>query len=85
MRKARARLEERQSFDCLMLGHFHSLVYAPSQGFIMGGALKGYDEYAKSWALKPEPPQQVLFVCTPEHGPTVHAPVLVMDRAREGW
>lgn len=85
LRKARARLEEGRPFEVMLVGHFHQLVSAPSQGFVMNGSVKGFDEYARSWSLKPEPPQQALFVTTPEHGPTVHTPVLVMDRDKEGW
>lgn len=85
LRKARAKLEQGQPFDVMLVAHFHQLVYAPSQGFVMNGSLKGYDEYAKGLNLKPEPPQQALFVVTPEHGPTMHAPILVMDRKAEGW
>lgn len=85
LRKARAKLEQGQPFDVMLVAHFHQLVYAPSQGFVMNGSLKGYDEYAKGLNLKPEPPQQALFVVTPEHGPTMHAPILVVDRKVEGW
>jgi hypothetical protein len=36
-------------------------------------------------SLKPEPAQQALFVVDPEHGPTLHAPILLQDRKAEGW
>lgn len=85
LRKARAKAQEGRPFDYLMVAHFHQLVYAPSQGFIANGSVKGYDEFARGLALKPEPPQQALFVVDPTHGPTMHAPILVMDRSVEDW
>lgn len=85
LRKSRALTAEGRPFDIVLLAHFHQLVYAPFQGFVANGSVKGYDEYAKGMSLKPEPPQQALFVVDPEHGPTLHAPIHVMDRAAEGW
>lgn len=32
-----------------------------------------------------EPPQQALWLTTPEHGVGFQAPVLVADRKKEGW
>lgn len=85
LRKARALGALGQSFDILLLAHFHQLVYAPNQGFIANGSVKGWDEYAKGLSLKPEPAQQALFIVDPEHGPTLHVPLLLGDRKAEGW
>ena len=85
LRKGRAKAQEGNPFDYFLVAHYHQLVYAPSQGFVMNGSVKGYDEYARGLALKPEPPQQALFVVDPEHGPTIHTPLLVMDRKIERW
>lgn len=85
LRKARAKQEEGDPFDYLLVGHFHQLVYAPNQGFVMNGTLKGYDEFAKAWSLKPEPPQQALFVVSPEYGAGGHMPIVVGKRDDEGW
>lgn len=73
-----------QPLDWMVVGHFHQYM-APSQGLIMGGSLKGYDEYAAGKHLRPEAPQQGLWVTTPERGPTVFAPVQPMNREAEGW
>jgi len=54
-------------------------------GFIVGGSLKGYDEYAYSLSLAPEPPQQAFWVTDPVHGVTVRAPILAGDRKAEKW
>lgn len=85
LRTMRAKAHEGRPFDVNMVAHFHQLVYAPHQGFVMNGSVKGYDEYARGLHLKPEPPQQALFVVDPEHGPTMHAPILVSDRGAERW
>jgi hypothetical protein len=70
--------------DYMVVGHFHQY-RPPSQGLVMGGSLKGYDEYAFGKRLRPEPAQQAFWITSPEHGPTISAPVLVQDRAAEGW
>lgn len=70
--------------DYLVVGHFHQY-QPPSQGLIMGGSLKGYDEYASGKHLRPEPPTQGFWVTTPERGPTVFAPIFVQNRKAEGW
>lgn len=70
--------------DWMVVGHFHQY-QPPAQGLVMGGSLKGYDEYAKGKKFRPEPPQQALWITSPEHGPTIAAPVFVQDRKAEGW
>lgn len=77
LRKKQQTQAEGNPFDVMLLGHFHQLVYAPGQGFIANGALKGFDEYARSAHFAPEPAQQALFLVTPEHGPSVSMPVIV--------
>jgi predicted phosphodiesterase len=80
-----ARKRVREHFDTVVMGHWHQLIMAPSQGLIVNGALKGLDEYAAISNFAPERPQQALWVTTPEHGVTFTAPVFVQDRAKEGW
>jgi len=70
--------------DVMVVGHFHQY-QPPSQGLVMGGSMKGYDEYAFGKRLRPEPAQQAFWITSPEHGPTISAPVLVQDRKAEGW
>lgn len=84
LRAATQRIAMEQPLDWMVVGHFHQYM-PPSQGLIMGGSLKGYDEYAAGKHLRPEQPQQGLWVTTPERGPTVFAPVQPMDRKAEGW
>lgn len=68
-----------------LFGHFHSLTPVPARGFVGNGSLKGLDEYAAGLKLRPEPPQQALMACVPEHGVLPVQPVLVADRRAEGW
>ena len=84
LRGAQQRIAMAQPMDWMVVGHFHQYM-PPSQGLIMGGSLKGYDEYAAGKHLRPEVPQQGLWVTTPERGPTVFAPVQPMDRDKEAW
>ena len=48
-------------------------------------SLKGYDEYAFTNNFNFEPPLQAFWVTTPEHGPSFHTGIAVMDRKKEGW
>lgn len=70
-------------YDLLCMGHWHQLVFG--KGFIVNGSLKGYDEYAHINNFGFEPPQQGLWLMTPEHGATMTAPVLPGNRKKEGW
>lgn len=72
-----------QPYDLLIMGHWHQLVFGPS--FVVNGSLKGYDEYAAISNFGFEPPQQALWLMTPEHGKTWTAPILPMNRTKEGW
>ncbi len=70
-------------FDIQLMGHFHHRIALP--GVVVGGCLKGYDEYSMVQNYPYEPPSQELMVVTPEHGVTFQAPVWVQDRGEEGW
>lgn len=85
LRTARQMQQLGKPFDYMLLGHFHQYVPAYSQGFVMNGSVKGYDEYAKRGKFAPEIAQQFLGVVTPERGITVTMPVVVSDRDSEGW
>lgn len=88
IKRLEARKRERyaaagQTFDWLVMGHWHQYVHA--QGLIVNGSLKGYDEYAAVNNFPPERAQQALWVVTPENGVTWAAPVFVDDPDAEGW
>lgn len=82
-RKTRRAMASGRPFDVLVMGHFHQYLTLPS--LIVGGALKGLDEYAYLGNYGYEPAQQAFFVVNPEHGVTIHAPIHVLDREAEGW
>jgi hypothetical protein len=65
----------RQGYDTMIMGHFHQ--YLATSRFIMGGSLKGYDEYAHALNLPYEPPRQALWITHPDYGITFSAPVFV--------
>jgi len=82
-RKSRKAMAMGQPYECLVLGHFHQYLTLP--GVIMGGCLKGYDEFASSINVIPEPPTQAFWVTDPKWGVSIHAPIHVGDRRLEGW
>lgn len=80
-----ARKRNNVDFDCMVLGHWHQLVMAPSSGFILNGSLKGYDEYAATENFPYEQAQQALWVDVPKHGILWQTAIHVTDRKAEGW
>lgn len=84
-RKTRRQAVAGAPYDIMVMGHWHQSIMFPSKGLIVGGAVKGYDEYSYVNNHEPEPPQCAFWVTTPEHGVTFTAPVFVQDRAKEGW
>lgn len=60
-------------FHIMKVGHFHQYIH--SGNIIVNGSIKGYDEYADGLNIKPEPPQQALYIVHPEHGVTYRMPV----------
>lgn len=82
-RKTRKAIAMGSPYEVLVLGHFHQLLFLP--GIVVGGCLKGYDEYASSINVVPEPPTQAWWVTDPKHGMSIRAPLHVGDRAAEGW
>ena len=82
-RKTRRAMSAGRPFDILVMGHWH--VYLTLPGLIVGGTLKGLDEYSYLGNFGYEPAQQAFWRVTPDHGITMHAPVHVLDRAAEGW
>lgn len=72
-----------QPYDHLVIGHWHRLSWLGD--VIVNGSSKGTDEYAHIGAFGHEPPQQALWLTTPERGMTMQAPIFVADRKAEGW
>jgi predicted phosphodiesterase len=84
-RKTRRNAKAGRPYDVMVMGHFHTSIWMPTKGLIVGGSVCGYNEYAYQQNLDPEDPQCAFWLTTPEHGITVNAPVFVSDRASEGW
>lgn len=82
-RKAVRQMSTEEPMDIMVMGHFHQYLQLP--GLIVGGSMKGYDEFAFGHNLRPEMAQQAFWVTSPEYGPTIHAPVHVQKRENEGW
>lgn len=82
-RKTSRNMQLGRPFDWMVMGHWHQ--YASVQGLIINGSLKGYDEYAFVSNFGYEDPRQAFWVTTPEHGITISAPILALDRKVEKW
>ena len=80
-----AKKRVRESFDAVVMGHWHQLLMAPSAGIVVNGSLKGEDEYSAVMNFAAERPQQALFTVAPGQGVTFSAPVFCDDRKKEGW
>jgi len=76
LRTARRQISMQEPFDMMLVGHWHQHVDAT--GFIMGGSIKGYDEYAFNKSLRYARPTQATFVVHPEHG-IVHCNRILCD------
>lgn len=63
-----------QSFDVMLLGHFHQYIHTNSM--VVNGSIKGYDEFANGNNFPWEPAQQALWINHPLHGMVFRTPVL---------
>ena len=84
-RKSRRAVSANTPYDLMAMGHWHQHLWLPSKGLIVGGAMKGYDEYAYLGNFDYEPANQAMWLATPEHGVTFPVQVFVQDREAEGW
>lgn len=82
-RKSRRNQMAGNPYDYMVLGHWHTTMAVKS--LIVGGAMKGSDEYSYLGNFDHEPPQQPLWLTTPERGITFMAPIACMDRKAERW
>jgi hypothetical protein len=62
-----------QPFSVMVIGHWHTLTWG--NNFIINGTTKGFDEFAMSLSITPEPPSQALWLTTAKHGRTILLPV----------
>lgn len=82
-RKGKRQDIAKMPMETMVLGHLHQLINIP--GIIMGGCLKGYDEFAFGHSFPPAEAAQAMWITTPERAQTMWMPVYVQDRAAEGW
>lgn len=84
-RKTKRQMVAGLPMETMVIGHLHQLINIP--GVIMGGCMKGYDEFAFGLNLAPDPngAAQAFWVTTPTHAQTVWMPIYLTDRKSEGW
>jgi hypothetical protein len=63
--------------DVLVIGHYHTTLWLPR--VIVGGTLKGYDEYARVSRFTYEPASQLLWFTHPKWGPNSPLRVFLQD------
>jgi hypothetical protein len=71
-----------RSYDYMLIGHWHQRRNLGS--VLINGSLKGYDEFAAGNNFDFEPPQQSMWVTTPERGVTIETPIMVQSK-QEKW
>lgn len=84
-RKMKRQASVGQAYDVTVMGHWHQSLFYPNQGLIVGGSLRGYDEYSYLNNLSAEPAQVAFWVVTPRFGEQFHTDIVVQDRKEEGW
>lgn len=69
----------------MIIGHLHQIINIP--GVIMGGCLKGYDEFAFDHNLRPDEngAGQAMWITSPERAQVLWMPIYVTDREAEEW
>lgn len=82
-RKGKRQSAAGMPMETMVIGHLHQLINIP--GVIMGGTLKGMDEFAFGINVPPADAAQAMWVTTPERAQTIWMPVYVQSRKREGW
>ena len=80
IRKRTAAESYNQSYDTLVIGHFHS--YGTFKRVICNGSIVGYSEYSINNNYPYERPQQALWLTHPQHNITFHCPVFVTKEAQ---
>lgn len=84
-RKSRRAQAADKPYDLMVMGHWHQSLWLPSKGMILGGTMKGYDEFAYISNFDYEAANQSMWLATPEHGLTFPINVVCQDRESEGW
>jgi hypothetical protein len=82
-RKGKRQSAAGMPMETMVIGHLHQIINIP--GVIMGGSLKGMDEFAFGINVPPADAAQAMWITAPERAQVVWMPVYVQDRRREGW
>lgn len=82
MRKQERELSLNRTYDILLMGHFHQLLYGGN--FIINGSLIGANEYSYMNSMKVEPPQQAFWLSSPR-GITMFGPIFVESYQNHGF
>lgn len=84
-RKTKRQSAAGMPMETMVIGHLHQLINIP--GVIMGGCMKGLDEYAFGLNYAPDPngAAQAMWISTPQHAQTIWMPIYLTDRKAEGW
>lgn len=82
-RKSKRQAKAQMPMETMVIGHLHQLINIP--GVIMGGCLKGVDEYAFGLNFEPAEAAQAMWITTPERAQTMWMPIYLQDRKAEGW
>lgn len=82
-RKGKRQAAAGMPMETMVIGHLHQLINIP--GVIMGGTMKGMDEFAFGINVPPADAAQAMWITTPERAQTIWLPVYLQDREAEGW
>jgi hypothetical protein len=82
-RKGKRQSAAGMPMETMIIGHLHQLINIP--GVIMGGTMKGMDEFAFGINVPPADAAQALWITTPERAQTIWMPVYLQSRKNEGW
>lgn len=73
LKRGRMAAAMHRPFDYLVMGHWHTLIWGSN--LVVNGSLKGFDEFAMSLSITPEPPAQALWLTNEKQGRTILLPV----------
>jgi len=82
-RKGKRQAAAGMVMQSMIIGHLHQLINIP--GVIMGGCLKGMDEFAFGINVEPADAAQALWITTPERAQTIWLPLYLQNRVTEKW
>lgn len=82
-RKSKRQAAAGMPMETMVIGHLHQLINIP--GVIMGGTMKGMDEFAFGINVPPADAAQALWITAPERAQTIWMPIYLQDRQAEGW